>query len=108
VLEAIRIMSSTYNNRYTVSEPRWKTNREVSDLASANPYESRKDTNRLYQARGTCFSPYRLTVVYCLSEGAVEKSVLHVELLNRPVTGNSNGEHLRTVAGFTTGLNVSS
>jgi hypothetical protein len=23
----------------------------------------------------------------------VEKSVLHVELLNRPVTGNSNGEH---------------
>jgi hypothetical protein len=23
----------------------------------------------------------------------MEKSVLHVELLNRPVTGNSNGEH---------------
>jgi hypothetical protein len=48
VLEAIRIMSSTYNNRYTVSEPRRKTNREVSDLASANPCESRKDVNRLY------------------------------------------------------------
>jgi hypothetical protein len=51
MLEAVRIMSSTYNNRYTVSEPRWKTNREVSDLASANPSESRKDVNRLYRAR---------------------------------------------------------
>jgi hypothetical protein len=50
VLEAVRIMSSTYNNRYTMSEPRRKTNREVSDLASANPSESRKDANRLYQA----------------------------------------------------------
>jgi hypothetical protein len=59
VLEAVRIMSSTYNNRYTVSEPRRKTNREVSDLASANPSESRKDANRLYQARGACFSSYR-------------------------------------------------
>jgi hypothetical protein len=28
-------------------------------LASANPSESRKDANRLYQARGACFSPYR-------------------------------------------------
>jgi hypothetical protein len=35
----------------------------------------------------------RLTAVDCLSEGAVEKSILHVELLNRPVTANSNGEH---------------
>jgi hypothetical protein len=35
----------------------------------------------------------RLTAVHCLNEGAVEKSVLHAELLNRPVTGNSNGEH---------------
>jgi hypothetical protein len=53
-MEAVRIMSSTYNNRYTMSEPRRKTNREVSDLASANPSESRKDANRLYQARGAC------------------------------------------------------
>jgi hypothetical protein len=59
VLEAVRIMSSTYNNRYTVSEPRRKTNKEVSDLASANPSESRKDANRLYQVRDACFSPYR-------------------------------------------------
>jgi hypothetical protein len=35
----------------------------------------------------------RLAAVDCLSEGAVEKSVLHIELLNRPVTGNSNGEY---------------
>jgi hypothetical protein len=59
VLEAIRIMSSTYKNRYTVSELRRKTNREVSNLASANPSESRKDVNQLYQAWGACFSPYR-------------------------------------------------
>jgi hypothetical protein len=59
MLEAVRIMSSTYNNRYTVSEPRRKTNREVLDLASANPSESRKDANRLYQVWGACFSPYR-------------------------------------------------
>jgi hypothetical protein len=34
-----------------------------------------------------------MTAVDCLSEGAVEKSILHVELLNRPVTVNNNGEH---------------
>jgi hypothetical protein len=54
VLEAVKIISSTYNNRYTVSAPRRKINREVSDLASANPWESRKDANRLYQERGAC------------------------------------------------------
>jgi hypothetical protein len=59
VLEAVKIMSSTYNNRYTVSAPRRKMNREVSNLASANPWESRKDVNRLYQARDAYFSPYR-------------------------------------------------
>jgi hypothetical protein len=59
VLEAVRIMSSIYNNRYIVSEPRWKMNREVSDLASANPCESRKDANRLYQVRSAYFSPYK-------------------------------------------------
>jgi hypothetical protein len=35
----------------------------------------------------------QLAAVDCLSEGAVEKSVLHVELLNRPVMGNNNGEY---------------
>jgi hypothetical protein len=34
-----------------------------------------------------------LAAVDCLNEGAVEKSVLHVELLNWLVTGNSNGEY---------------
>jgi hypothetical protein len=35
----------------------------------------------------------RLAAVDCLSEGAMEKSVLHIELLNRLVMGNSNGEY---------------
>jgi hypothetical protein len=33
----MKAMSSTYNIRYTVSEPRWKIKREVSDFGSVNP-----------------------------------------------------------------------
>jgi hypothetical protein len=35
----------------------------------------------------------RLAAIDCLSEGAVEKSVLHIELLNRPVMRNNNEEY---------------
>jgi hypothetical protein len=40
--------------------PRQKTNKEVSDLTSTNPREVMYVANRLYQARGACFSLYRL------------------------------------------------
>jgi hypothetical protein len=36
-LEAIKMMSSMYSSRYTISEPRWKINKEVSELASTKP-----------------------------------------------------------------------
>jgi hypothetical protein len=36
-----------------------KTNKEVSDLASRKPKEVMYVVNRLYQDRGTCFSPYK-------------------------------------------------
>jgi hypothetical protein len=39
--------------------PRQKTNKEVSYLASTNPREVLYVANRLYQARGACFSPYK-------------------------------------------------
>jgi hypothetical protein len=47
------------SNMYTVSEPRWKMNKEVLDLASTNPREVMYVANRLYQARGACFNPYK-------------------------------------------------
>jgi hypothetical protein len=34
-----------------------------------------------------------LTAVDSLSEGAMEEGILHIELLNRPVMGDSSGEH---------------
>jgi hypothetical protein len=39
--------------------PRQNTKREVSNLASMNPIDSRKEAIRLYQARGAYFNPYR-------------------------------------------------
>jgi hypothetical protein len=39
--------------------PRQKTNKEVLDLASTKPKEVMYMVNQLYQARCTCFSPYR-------------------------------------------------
>jgi hypothetical protein len=41
VLEAVRMISSTQRNMYTVSAPRRKMNNEVSALASTNLRESR-------------------------------------------------------------------
>jgi hypothetical protein len=58
-LDAVRTMSSTESNKYTISKPRRKTNKEVLDLASTNPKEVMYMVNRLYQAQGACFSPYR-------------------------------------------------
>jgi hypothetical protein len=57
VLNAVSIMSSTQSNKYTVSAPRQKMNKEVSDLASTNPKVRRYMANRLYQSQGTSFSP---------------------------------------------------
>jgi hypothetical protein len=34
-----------------------------------------------------------LAVVDSLSEGVIEEDILHIELLNRPVMGDSSGEH---------------
>jgi hypothetical protein len=34
-----------------------------------------------------------LAAVDSLSEGAMEEGILHIELLNRPVMGDSSGEH---------------
>jgi hypothetical protein len=34
-----------------------------------------------------------LTAVDSLSEGAIEEGILHIELLNRLVIGDSSGEH---------------
>jgi hypothetical protein len=34
-----------------------------------------------------------LAVVDSLSEGAMEEGILHIELLNQPVMGDSSGEH---------------
>ena len=59
VEEAVKTISSTYSSKYTISSPRRKTNKEVSHLVSTNPIESRNVANRLYQARGACFRPYR-------------------------------------------------
>jgi hypothetical protein len=58
-LDAVRTMSSPQSNKYMVSEPHRMTNKEVSDLISTNPKEVMYVANRLYQARGTCFSMYR-------------------------------------------------
>jgi hypothetical protein len=41
----------------------------------------------------------------CLRESVVEEGILHIELLNGSVTGDSSGEHC--VNSFTTGLKVS-
>jgi hypothetical protein len=35
----------------------------------------------------------RLAAVDSLSEGAMEEDILHIELLNQPVMGDSSGEH---------------
>jgi hypothetical protein len=59
-LDAMRTMSSMQSNKYTVFVPRWKMNKEVSDLASRKPIEVMYVVNRLYQVRGACFSLYRL------------------------------------------------
>jgi hypothetical protein len=48
-LDAMRTMSSTQSNKYTVFVPRWKMNKEVSDLASRKPIEVMYVVNRLYQ-----------------------------------------------------------
>jgi hypothetical protein len=37
MLDAVRMISSIYSNRYTVFESRWKMNNKVSDLDSMNP-----------------------------------------------------------------------
>jgi hypothetical protein len=34
-----------------------------------------------------------LAVVDSLSEGAMEEDIIHIKLLNRPVVGDSSGEH---------------
>jgi hypothetical protein len=84
-------------------------NKEVSDLASINPREVMYVVNRLYQARGACFNPYRdllrrqtqssctgstnrLAVVDGLQEGAVQECILHIEFMNRPGAGDNQGE----------------
>lgn len=43
-----------------------------------------------------------------LGERAIEECVVDVELMNWPVVGDSEREDGANVAGFTTGLNVSS
>jgi hypothetical protein len=52
-------MSSTQNSKYTVSVLHQKMNKEVSDLTSTNLKEVMYMENRLYQARGAYFSPYK-------------------------------------------------
>jgi hypothetical protein len=42
--------------------------------------------SRVGEARG-------LAAEYCLGESVMEEGILHVELLNGPVTGDSSGEH---------------
>jgi hypothetical protein len=37
--------------------------------------------------------PCELTVENGLAEGVVQEGILHIELLNWPVTGDSNSEH---------------
>jgi hypothetical protein len=54
----VRMISSIYNNIYTVFESRWKMNNKVPNFASTNPKEVRYVVKRLYQARGACLSPY--------------------------------------------------
>lgn len=49
----------------------------------------------------------RLVHKNSLLKMAVKKGVLHIELMNRPVSGDSL-RTVRMVAGFTTGLHVSS
>lgn len=56
--DVVRMMSSTYNNKYIVSEFWWKINNEVSNFASVDPSESKYVAKWLYQARGTCSSLY--------------------------------------------------
>jgi hypothetical protein len=34
-----------------------------------------------------------LVAVDSLSEDVIEEGILHIELLNRPIMGDSNGEH---------------
>jgi hypothetical protein len=42
-----------------MSGSRRRMKSDVSDFASVNPREVRYVANRLYQARGACFSPYK-------------------------------------------------
>ena len=48
-----------------------------------------------------------LTAVNCLSQSAMEESILDIQLMHRP-GARASERTVRTVAGFTTGLNVSS
>jgi hypothetical protein len=50
VLDVVSTISSTQSNKYTVSVPRRKTDKEVLDLTSTNPRVRRYMANRLYQA----------------------------------------------------------
>jgi hypothetical protein len=49
-----------------------------------------------------------LAAVDSLSEGAMEEGILHIELLNYQLWETAVASTVRTVAGFTTGLKVSS
>jgi hypothetical protein len=79
----------------------------MSDLASTNPTNTRKWRSDCTKPGGLLEAvellvelvdhvgvsrvnePNGLSVVDCLRQGAVEKSVLHVELVDRPVMGHS-------------------
>jgi hypothetical protein len=39
------------------------------------------------------YEPCELTAENSLAEGAMEEGILHIKLLNCPVTGDSNSEH---------------
>jgi hypothetical protein len=99
-------------------------NKEVSNLASTNPSVRKKKANREYHARGACFierlihpadqiltteihKTCWLAVVDCLGLSAMEKCILDIELVHRPRARESQ-RTMRTVAGFTIGLKVSS
>jgi hypothetical protein len=42
-----------------MSVPRWRTKRDESDLVAQNPNLTTKLANRVNQALGACFSPYK-------------------------------------------------
>jgi hypothetical protein len=94
-----------------VSGPRQRRNRDVFDLASTKPCEHKKVAKRLYQARGLLEAveglvelvdhvrvsrvdkPNGLSAVDRLHQGDVEEGVHHVELVDRPVPGQSESQN---------------